>query len=138
MFRFIARAIAVFAMMLPAYAQQQTHDWIIPELLAAAKAEGQVTIYSSTNEQEALPMWKLFEEATGIKINYVRGAEGPLHGRIAVEARTGQPILERYGMTEAVMIASNPYALDQRIAGTVGFPLPGVRAKAGNLSNALN
>ena len=41
------------------------------------------------------------------------------------EARTGQRILERYGMTEAGMITSNP--LDgARIAGTVGFALPGV------------
>ena len=43
----------------------------------------------------------------------------------AFEARTGKRILERYGMTEAGMITSNP--LDgERIAGTVGMPLPGV------------
>ena len=41
------------------------------------------------------------------------------------EARTGQIVLERYGMTEAGIITSNP--LDgERVAGTVGFPLPGV------------
>ena len=39
--------------------------------------------------------------------------------------RTGHAILERYGMTETNMIASNPFYGD-RIAGTVGFPLPGV------------
>ena len=39
--------------------------------------------------------------------------------------RTGLPILERYGMTETSMIASNPYNGERR-AGTVGFPLPGV------------
>ncbi|WP_051341117.1 malonate--CoA ligase [Azospirillum halopraeferens] len=40
-------------------------------------------------------------------------------------ARTGHAILERYGMTETGMLTSNP--LDgERIAGTVGFPLPGV------------
>ena len=33
------------------------------------------------------------------------------------EARTGQRILERYGMTEAGMITSNPYANGERIAG---------------------
>lgn len=48
----------------------------------------------------------------------------------AFEARTGHPILERYGMSEAGMIASNP--LDgARIAGTVGFPLPGVELRIG-------
>ena len=43
----------------------------------------------------------------------------------AWEARTGHRILERYGMTETNMIASNPYEGERR-AGTVGFPLPGV------------
>jgi malonyl-CoA/methylmalonyl-CoA synthetase len=41
------------------------------------------------------------------------------------EARTGQRILERYGMSEAVIITSNPLEGD-RVAGSVGFPLPGV------------
>ncbi|HEV7690026.1 MAG TPA: AMP-binding protein [Hyphomonadaceae bacterium] len=41
------------------------------------------------------------------------------------EERTGQRILERYGMSEAVIITSNPLKAD-RIAGSVGFPLPGV------------
>lgn len=40
------------------------------------------------------------------------------------QARTGHAILERYGMTETNMNASNPYEGD-RIAGTVGMPLPG-------------
>ncbi len=43
----------------------------------------------------------------------------------AWQARTGHAILERYGMTETNMNTSNPYAGD-RIAGTVGFPLPGI------------
>jgi len=43
----------------------------------------------------------------------------------AFRERTGQAILERYGMTETGMITSNP--LDgARVAGTVGRPLPGV------------
>lgn len=43
----------------------------------------------------------------------------------AFEERTGYKILERYGMSEAGMIASNPLA-GNRIAGTVGYALPGV------------
>ena len=42
----------------------------------------------------------------------------------AFEARLGHAILERYGMTETNMIASNPYDGDRR-AGTVGPALPG-------------
>lgn len=47
----------------------------------------------------------------------------------AFEARTGHRILERYGMTETVMITSNPYEQAGRIPGTVGFPLPGVSVR---------
>jgi malonyl-CoA/methylmalonyl-CoA synthetase len=42
--------------------------------------------------------------------------------------RTGHAILERYGMTETGMNTSNPYD-GERIAGTVGFPLPGVELR---------
>ena len=42
--------------------------------------------------------------------------------------RIGFSILERYGMTETNMITSNPYEGERR-AGTVGFPLPGVRVR---------
>ena len=44
------------------------------------------------------------------------------------QARTGQAILERYGMTETEMNTSNPLHGD-RIAGTVGWPLPGVTVR---------
>ncbi len=43
-------------------------------------------------------------------------------------ARTGQAILERYGMTETGMNTSNPYHGERR-AGTVGFPLSGVELR---------
>jgi malonyl-CoA/methylmalonyl-CoA synthetase len=46
----------------------------------------------------------------------------------AFKERTGHTILERYGMTEANMITSNPY-LRERVAGSVGFPLPGVELR---------
>ena len=42
---------------------------------------------------------------------------------------SGHALLERYGMTETVMITSNPYEQAGRIAGTVGYPLPGVEVK---------
>jgi malonyl-CoA/methylmalonyl-CoA synthetase len=43
----------------------------------------------------------------------------------AFAARTGHAILERYGMTEAGMITSNPLT-GARVGGTVGRPLPGI------------
>jgi len=47
---------------------------------------------------------------------------------VEFEARTGFRILERYGMTETGMITSNPYN-GERLAGTVGYPLPGVAVR---------
>jgi malonyl-CoA/methylmalonyl-CoA synthetase len=46
----------------------------------------------------------------------------------AFEERTGQRILERYGMTETGMNTSNPLAGERR-PGTVGPPLPGVSVR---------
>jgi len=45
--------------------------------------------------------------------------------------RSGHTILERYGMSETVMLVSNPYfgTARERIAGTVGVPLPGVELR---------
>jgi malonyl-CoA/methylmalonyl-CoA synthetase len=43
----------------------------------------------------------------------------------AFAERSGHAILERYGMTEGGMIASNPL-LGERMPGAVGFALPGV------------
>jgi malonyl-CoA/methylmalonyl-CoA synthetase len=43
----------------------------------------------------------------------------------AWQERTGHTILERYGMSETIMLTSNPYDGERR-GGTVGFPLPGV------------
>ncbi len=49
-------------------------------------------------------------------------------------SKTGHTILERYGMSETVMLTSNPYAADKRYQNqsvrrpsTVGFPLPDVQ-----------
>ncbi len=61
------------------------------------------------------------------------------------QERTGQTILERYGMSETAMLTSNPYAADKRYAnqserrgGTVGFPLPGVQLRVmGDEGHAL-
>jgi malonyl-CoA/methylmalonyl-CoA synthetase len=49
-----------------------------------------------------------------------------LHSRF--EELTGQRIIERYGMTETVMLASNPLAGERR-PGSVGLPLPGVEIR---------
>lgn len=45
----------------------------------------------------------------------------------AIKSGGGQRILERYGMTETLLTLSNPLKGERR-PGTVGLPLPGVRA----------
>lgn len=72
----------------PSFAQAQ--EWIVPDWLSAAKAEGGLTVYSSQNEQEGLPLWKLFEAATGIPVSYVRASDVQLLSRIAIEGRARQ------------------------------------------------
>ena len=48
----------------------------------------------------------------------------------------GQPILERYGMSETVMLVSNPYN-GSRVGGSVGLPLPGVKVRVIGDDNKL-
>ncbi len=49
----------------------------------------------------------------------------------AIGAAAGQIPLERYGMTETIMLTSNPYDGPRR-PGTVGLPFPGVEVRIGD------
>ncbi|WP_375462942.1 malonyl-CoA synthase [uncultured Methylobacterium sp.] len=66
-------------------------------------------------------------EAATARMRLFTSGSAPLlpETHAAWRARTGHAILERYGMTETNMSTSNPYA-GERVAGTVGFPLPDV------------
>jgi iron(III) transport system substrate-binding protein len=88
----LASAVALFALYAPAGAQQAVqHPWLAPDLAAAAKAEGALTVYGSMNEQEALPLWNLFQDATGVKVSYVRASDTQIMARVAIEERARQP-----------------------------------------------
>jgi iron(III) transport system substrate-binding protein len=83
-------AAAVSLLAAPATAQAP-RPWLVPELLSAAKAEGStLTIYASMNEEEALPYWSVFEQATGVKVQFVRMSDSAIRARIAIEHRAGQ------------------------------------------------
>jgi len=73
----------------PAVAQAQP-SWMLPDLMAGAKPEGELTIYGSMNEEEALPFWRLFQDASGIMVNYVRSSDANILARIAIEFRARQ------------------------------------------------
>jgi iron(III) transport system substrate-binding protein len=79
-------ALLACALTTPASAQ----SWLDQTLLPAAKKEGALVVYGSMNEEEALPYYKTFTDATGIKVTYVRTSDTGIMGRIAVEFRAKQ------------------------------------------------
>jgi iron(III) transport system substrate-binding protein len=96
-----------FASAAPA-AAQATRPWLIPELLVAAKSEGStLTIYASMNEEEALPYWAIFEQATGIKVNFVRMSDSNIRARIAIEHRAGQRSWDLVATTPVYRLGSD-------------------------------
>jgi len=119
----------------PAMAEgtQPAPSWLDPALLAAAKAEGSLVVYSSTNEQEGLPLFKLFTDATGITVDYVRASDAVLMSRMGIEFRAGQrsydivqtatinkmpaPMLAAYEPPEAARIAPDARDPDRRWHG---------------------
>ncbi|CAO3356608.1 malonate--CoA ligase [Azospirillum melinis] len=94
---------------------------VLARLPAATVMMGVPTFYTRLLGQQGLTP----EACRSIRL-FVSGS-APLLAEThrAWEERTGHRILERYGMTETGMLTSNPYDGD-RVAGTVGFPLPGV------------
>ena len=79
-----------------------------------------------------LPDARLTREATAHIRLFVSGS-APLLAETHADwrLRTGHAVLERYGMTETGMNTSNPYEGD-RIAGSVGPPLPGIQVRITN------
>jgi malonyl-CoA/methylmalonyl-CoA synthetase len=99
-------------------------DAVLRDLPQASCFMGVPTFYTRLLDQPALT-----RKCTAHMRLFVSGSAPLLadtHHRFA--AQTGHAILERYGMTETNMIASNPFAGARR-AGTVGFALPHVNIK---------
>jgi malonyl-CoA/methylmalonyl-CoA synthetase len=71
------------------------------------------------------------EAGAGMRL-FVSG-EAPMRAETfrAWQARTGHAVLEGYGTRETLMLAANPCRPEdgERVGGTVGFPLPGVRLR---------
>ena len=88
-FRLASLSVVALSLGVASAAAQQ-RSWLDPKLLEAAKKEGNLIVYSSMNEQEGLPLFKIFTDATGIKVQYVRAADSALMGRMAIEFRTKQ------------------------------------------------
>ena len=71
-----------------------------------------------------------FNAAACSRIRLLVSGSAPMTAELhrAVAERTGCEVLERYGMSEALMITSNPYN-GTRVAGTVGFALPRIEVR---------
>jgi malonyl-CoA/methylmalonyl-CoA synthetase len=104
-------------------------DNVLRDLPKATVFMGVPTFYTRLLQQE-----KLTRNITQHMRLFVSGS-APLLAEThrEFEGRTGHAILERYGMTETSMIASNPYDGARR-AGTVGFALPQVDVKITNVA----
>ena len=99
-------------------------DAVIDDFARASVLMGVPTHYTRLTDHP-----RLTRETTARMRLFVSGSAPLLaeaHQRF--EERSGQRILERYGMTETGMITSNPYD-GARVAGTVGHPLPGVEVR---------
>ncbi|MGE3692811.1 MAG: AMP-binding protein [Novosphingobium sp.] len=116
------------------------HRGFDPAKIIAQFAQGTVLMGVPTHYTRLTSMPELTPEACAHMRLFISGSAPLLaeaHQRF--EEKTGQRILERYGMTETGMITSNPYAGGERVAGTVGYALPGVelRLDGGEAGNAM-
>ena len=96
-------------------------DTIMDALPQSTMLMGVPTFYTRLLDDARLTR----EQAANMRLFISGSAPLLAENHTAFEDRTGHRILERYGMTETNMITSNPFNGD-RVAGTVGYPLPGV------------
>ncbi len=106
----------------------------VDRVIDALAGPGTVLMGVPTFFARLLASERFTPEVAGQVRLFVSGS-APLTEKVFAEFadRTGNPILERYGMSETEMIASNPLH-GERVAGSVGFALPGVdvRIRAGD------
>jgi malonyl-CoA/methylmalonyl-CoA synthetase len=121
---FVASNVVLFSGASMIFMPRFDPDAIVAALPRATALMGVPTFYVRLLQHDGLT-----KEATQSIRLFVSGS-APLLAETHREwqARTGHAILERYGMTETNMNTSNPYDGD-RVAGTVGFPLPGVELR---------
>jgi iron(III) transport system substrate-binding protein len=85
----LAIAIAGSAMLAAAHAQEAPK-----ELLDAARREGKVTVYGSTESEVMQAVQQAFEAKYGIKVEYWRASSTKVMDRALTEARAGTPLFD--------------------------------------------
>ncbi|MBB4577581.1 malonyl-CoA synthase [Rhizobium lentis] len=108
-------------------------DQIFAVLPRATVIMGVPTFYTRLLQDE-----RLTKEATQHMRVFISGSAPLLvDTHRAFFERTGQDILERYGMTETIMITSNPYK-GARVPGSVGYALSGVSVRVTDPDTGLS
>jgi malonyl-CoA/methylmalonyl-CoA synthetase len=108
---------------------------VIRELARASVFMGVPTLYVRLLAEPTLTR----EACRAMRVFISGSAPLLLDTFVQFRARTGHTILERYGMSETVMLTSNPYTAKEgeRRGGTVGFPLPGVELRVVGADGAV-
>jgi malonyl-CoA/methylmalonyl-CoA synthetase len=99
-----------------------------PDLVGGAVEAGASLFFGVPTMYHRLASSPVLPALSRLRLAVSGSAPLPAELHEAVLARSGQVVLERYGMTETVMLISNPYDAERR-PGTVGFPLPGVELR---------
>ena len=127
---FVACNIALMSGVKMYFLEKFDVDQVIQYLPRSTSMMGVPTFYNRLLDSEKFNV----EVTKNIRI-FISGS-APLLAETHNEFETvsGHKILERYGMTETNMNASNPYD-GERKAGTVGFPLPGISIRITDTKN---
>jgi malonyl-CoA/methylmalonyl-CoA synthetase len=99
-----------------------------PAVVAAAIHDGATLLFGVPTMYHALADSEALGDLGRLRLAVSGSAPLAAELHAAIRAGSGQVVLERYGMTETVMLVSNPYEGERR-PGTVGFPLPGVSVR---------
>lgn len=127
---FVACNIALMSGVKMYFLEKFDVDQVIQYLPRSTSMMGVPTFYTRLLDSDK------FNEGVTKNIRIFISGSAPLlpetHNKF--ESISGHKILERYGMTETNMNASNPYD-GERKAGTVGFPLPGISIRITDVKN---
>jgi malonyl-CoA/methylmalonyl-CoA synthetase len=120
------------------------HKNFDPEQVWKTIADKQCTLFMGvpTMYQRLLDRWKEMAQKPDIcSMRLFTCGSAPLSKDLFYGFRdtTGYTILERYGLTETLVIASNPYESGSRKPGSVGFPLQRIAVRiVGSKNRAVN
>jgi len=98
------------------------------DVLAAIDAENATLFFGVPTMYHRLAGHPEAGRLADLRLCVSGSAPMPASLHATIEKVTGQRVLERYGMTETLMLVSNPFDAERR-PGSVGWPLPGVELR---------